>query len=231
MPTVHHGHDQSGTTAQRPTNADVGFAYWDTTLSQTVVWNGSAWKDTLGNTPTAAGAGSVPSAVAATVVATEYTGPGGYHRTRLTLTDMPQAVVNGTEYQGTQIYDFPEGRIFVQGVVATLAQKTTSALAGTLNASSTGSLGLGTVVASATTLASTMVDLGPATAFTSSAVVNVAGTAVSPVLAAAAAFDGTATAKDMYLNSAYATTADVDGDATQTWTGTIDIVWIMLGDK
>lgn len=38
-----HGHPTSGTTAQRPTNCEVGFRYFDTTLGQTVVYNGSGW--------------------------------------------------------------------------------------------------------------------------------------------------------------------------------------------
>lgn len=225
-----HGHDESGTTAQRPTNADEGFKYFDTTLNQLITYTGSTWVDVMGGAPAAAGAGSVPSGQAATVVATEYSAPGGFHRTRLTLTDMPQTVTNGTEYQSTQLYDFPEGRIYVLGTVSTLAQKTTSTLASTLNTGSTGAIALGTAAASSTTLTSTMVDLAPSTAFTSSSTINVAGTAVSPILTAAAYFDGTATAKDMYLNSAYATTTDVDGDATQTWTGTIDVIWILIGD-
>lgn len=155
---------------------------------------------------------------------------GPFCQTTLTLNNVPQAVVNGTEYQGTKIYDFPAGRISVLGVTATLQQKTTSALASTLNASATGSIGLGTVTASATTLASTMVDLLPATAFTSSATINVAGTAVSNALAAAAQFDGTTTPVDVFLNTAYATTTDVDGDATQTISGTVVITWVQLGD-
>jgi hypothetical protein len=155
---------------------------------------------------------------------------GPFVQTVLTLNNVAQAVVNGTEYQGTKIYDFPEGRINVLGVTATLQQKTTSALASTLNASSTGSIGLGSATASATTLATTMVDFLPATAFTSSATVNVAGTAVSAALAAAAQFNGTATAIDLFLNTAYATTADVDADATQTISGTVTITWLMLGD-
>lgn len=155
---------------------------------------------------------------------------GPFCQTTLTLTDVAQAVVNGTEYQGTKIYDFPEGRLHVLGVTATLQQTTTSALASTLNASSTGAIGLGTATASATTLATTMVDFLPSTAFTSSATVNVAGTAVSAALAANAQFDGTTTAKDLYLNTAYATTTDVDADATQTISGTIVITWINLGD-
>lgn len=150
--------------------------------------------------------------------------------TTLTLANVAQAVVNGTEYQGTKIYDFPQCRINVLGVTATLQQKTTSALASTLNASSTGAIALGTATASNVSLTGTMVDLLPSTAFTSSATINVAGTAVSAALAAAAQFDGTTTAKDVYLNTAYATTTDVDGDATQTISGTVVITWLNLGD-
>ena len=155
---------------------------------------------------------------------------GGICQTILTLDNVAQTVVNGTEYQGTKIYDFPQGRLLVMGVTATLQQKTTSVLASTLNASSTGAISLGTVTASSTTLATTMVDLLPSTAFTSSATINVAGTAVSAALDASAQFDGTSTAKDVYLNTAYATTADVDADATQTISGTIVITWTNLGD-
>lgn len=147
-----------------------------------------------------------------------------------TLTDVAQTVVNGTEYQGTKLFDFPAGRINVLGVVATLAQKTTSAILGTLNGSSVGALSLGTATASSTTLNSTMADLLPSTAFASSAVIDVAGTAVSNALAASAQFDGTTTAKSMFLNTAYATTADVDANATQTITGTITVTFVCLGD-
>lgn len=164
-------------------------------------------------------------------VSAKHVAIGGYIQTTLTLDNVAQTVVNGTEYQGTKIFDFPECRMWVVGAVATLKQKTTSAVAGTLNASSTGAIGLGTAVASATTLATTMQDIIPTTAFTSSATVNVAGTAVSAVLAAAAFFDGTGTAKDLYLNTAYATTGDVDADATQTISGTVVITWLNLGDK
>ena len=156
---------------------------------------------------------------------------GPFIQTTLTLDNVAQTVVNGTEYQGTKIYDFPECRMWVATVVATLQQKTTSVIAGTLNASSTGAIALGTATASATSLASTMVDFLPSTAFTSSATINVAGTAVTAVLAAAAFFDGTGTAKDLYLNTAFATTGDVDADATQTISGTVVITWINCGDK
>jgi len=154
---------------------------------------------------------------------------GSFNKTTITLDNVGQSVVNGTEYQSTKIYTFPEGRILVLGVTATLKQKTTSAIASTLN-SATGAIGLGTAAASATTLATTMVDLLPSTAFTSSTVINVAGTAVNAALAASAHFDGTTTAKPVYLNTAYATTTDVDADATQTISGTVAIAWVFLGD-
>lgn len=173
------------------------------------------------------GAVTVP-ATGSIVVKQEQFGP--LFQTTLSLVEVPQAVVNGTEYQSTLLYTFPEGRILVHGVTATLQQKTTSALASTLNASSTGAIALGTAAASATTLSGTMVDLLPSTAFTSSATINVAGTAVNAALAAAAQFDGTTTAKPMYLNTAYATTTDVDADATQTISGTIVVTWVWLGD-
>jgi hypothetical protein len=156
---------------------------------------------------------------------------GAFVQTTITLDNLAQTVVNGTEYQGTKIYDFPECRMYVIGAVATLAQKTTSAILSTLNGGSTGAIGVGTATASATTLATTMQDIIPTTAFTSSATINVAGTAVSAVLASPAVFDGTATAKDLYLNTAYATTGDVDADATQTISGTIVVTWVNLGDK
>lgn len=155
---------------------------------------------------------------------------GPFCQTTLTLNNVPQTVTNGTEYQGTKIYDLPEGRIHVLGCTATLQQKTTSTLASTLNASVTGAIALGTATASNVSLTSTMVDLLPSTAFTSSATINVAGTAVSAALAAAAQFDGTSTAKDVYLNTAYATTTDVDGNATQTISGTVVLTWVQLGD-
>lgn len=37
-----------GTTAQRPPNPIVGQEYKDTTLSKTIVWWGSSWKDASG---------------------------------------------------------------------------------------------------------------------------------------------------------------------------------------
>lgn len=180
-----------------------------------------------GNSGTDANAGTLEAVSGLSVVHKQL---GPLVQSTFTLTDVAQAVVDGTEYQSTKLFTFPEGRILVLGTTASLAQKTTSAIATTLNSGVTGALGIGTAAASATTLATTMVDLLPSTAFTTSTTINVAATAVGAALAASAHFDGTTTAKPVYLNSAYATTTDVDADATQTWTGTITITWLFLGD-
>ena len=163
-------------------------------------------------------------------VKVEHVAFGPFVQTTIRLDNVAQAVVNGTEYQGTKIFSFPQSRMYVVGATATLQQKTTSALASTLNSGSTGAIGVGTATASATTLATTMQDIIPTTAFTSSTTINVAGTAVSAVLASPAVFDGTGTAKGLYLNTAYATTTHVDADATQTISGVVRVTWINLGD-
>lgn len=162
-------------------------------------------------------------------VTVEHVAFGPFVQTTIRLDNVAQAVVNGTEHQGTKIFSFPQSRMYVVGATATLQQKTTSAILTTLN-QATGAIGVGTATSSATTLSGTMQDIIPTTAFTSSATINVAGTAVNAVLASPAVFDGTGTAKDLYLNTAYATTTDVDADATQTISGVIRVTWFDLGD-
>lgn len=162
------------------------------------------------------------------LTAEEYSN-GAIRHTRLTLAAVAQVIPNGaSEFVGTSLYTFPEGRILVLGTVATLAPTTTSTLATTVTSGSTGSVALGTVVATNASLTSTMVDLAPATAYTSSTTINVAAAAVSPVLAASAQFDGTTTAKALFLNNSVAVNS---ADGTITWAGVIDFTWVLLGDK
>lgn len=179
-------------------------------------------------TVTGGGAIGTLASVAGLTVLHKQLGP--IIQSTFTLTNVAQAVLDGTEYQSTQLFTFPQGRISVLDVTATLAQKTTSAIATTLNSGVTGALALGSAAASNVSLTSTMVNLAPSTAFTTSTTINVAGTAVKPVLGAPAHLDGSTTPVPMYLNSAYATTTDVDGNATQTWTGTIVVTWINVGN-
>lgn len=160
---------------------------------------------------------------------------GLYVNTIITLTNVAQAVVNGTEYQSTKLWTFPEGRILLFDTEIALTQKTTSILADTLNASSTGALAIGSAAASNVALTSTMANMLPSTAFTSSATINVAGTEVTGQLDTNGDFsellnlDGTTTATPVYLNSAFATTTDVDADATMVWNGTVELFWFFAG--
>jgi len=175
------------------------------------------------------GIGAIPTAVKSNIIPQEK-GDGVTHQTVLTVSALAQAVINATEYQGDAIYVFPEGRILILGCTMSIGQTTTSAIAGTINSGSTGVIGLGSATASATTLATTMVDMMPSTEFVSSATINVQGTVVGAPLAASAQIDGTSTQVSMYFNSAYATTGDVDADGTQEFNGTITVTWQNLGD-
>lgn len=155
-------------------------------------------------------------------------GNGILRHTRLTLAALPQTITNGaSEFTSTKIYDFPEGRILVLGVTASLAPTTTSTLSTTITTGTTGSVALGTVAASNASLTSTMVNLLPATAYTSSTTINVAAAAVTAALAAAAQFDGTATPVDILLNNSIATNS---ADGTLVWNGTVDVLWSVVGD-
>jgi hypothetical protein len=176
--------------------------------------------------------GTVVSSVAATAIVTE-SGAGTYHRTTFTLVNMPLTIRDVTapaQGGGQQIYDFPEGRIFILGATGRVTVTTTSVLASTLNASVSSRWGVGTVTQANVTLATTEQDILPVTTFTSSATVNVANTATNAALATAAQFDGTATAKDAFFNISIPTATDIDADATTLINGTLTIHWVFLGD-
>lgn len=73
--TVLHGHDQSGTTAQRPTNADAGFTYFDTDVNALLTFDGTNWVAKIASQAGAAGSGTTAgtAGTAASLVA----GAGG----------------------------------------------------------------------------------------------------------------------------------------------------------
>lgn len=223
---------RKGTAANMPTvpdcSADTFQFYYqtDTGLLKFGVSGGSTWSD-MGS-PAASGTsfGTVPAAVAAKVSASEQ-GSGATRRTVLTLTGLLQIIPNGaSEWVGTDIYDFPEGRILIIGVTASLAPTTTSTLATTVTTGTTGAIAIGTVTDDGTH-STTKVDLLPDTAYTSSTTINVAAAAVKAALAASAQFDGTTTAKKAFLNNKIAVNS---ADGTITWAGTITITWTNLGD-
>lgn len=222
---VEHGHDISGTTAQRPTNADIGCRYFDTTLGKMLVYNGTAWVDANGGTALARGDGAKNGA---TVTAAE-SGDGIVHKTVLTLASTPVTVANttGASFGGVKLYDLPEGRILVLGVTASLGFVWTGE---SIAAGGSGDYSLGTTITADATLDGTDVDLLPSTAMTDPAVSGVAA-ATAGALAASAQFDGTGTAKDVNLNIIIDDADVADGDSdTVLASGTIVITWINLGD-
>lgn len=177
---------------------------------------------------TSSGVGSVNGA---TVSAVEY-GEGVVHKTVLTLASTPISVVSvttGNGVGGTKIYDLPEGRILVLGAMAdlSLAVETESDFA---DGTPEGDIGIGTVApanADALGTDATDDDMATATAFT---MTDYAATVKCPS-EASAQFDGTGTAKDIYVN-ALVDAADIDDDTTTNLlvSGTVTVTWINLGD-
>lgn len=165
----------------------------------------------------------------ATVTASELSN-GVLCRTTLTLTNTPITVTDALAYASTKLYDFPAGRILVLGTTASLAFAVTSARASTINANAAMDWALGTDPATNVTLANAMVDLLPKQDKTLDGVNAAYTTAQGAALAASAQFDGTSTAKDMYLNVSFPTTTEIDADGTMTVLGTVTVTWINLGD-
>jgi len=193
--------------------------------AQTLTWNQRTGVQLSSTTASGAGAATTLTGMSVTE-----SGNGVVQKTTFTFTNWTPTVADATTGVGTKIYDFPEGRIFVLGSTGSCTFTTTSVLASTLNASASSRWGVGTVTQTNATLATTEQDLLPVTTFTSSATINVANTATTGALAAAAAFDGTATAKDAYFNISVPTATDIDADATVAINGSVTITWINLGD-
>lgn len=186
---------------------------------------GAATDSDSGDVGTAVGA-----AAGANVVASE-SGSGGIHRTVLTFTNRAVAIADDAgvaQYGGAgKIYDFPEGVILPLGV--TIDGSITLGTTGTITNTWAGGVAVGSAAATTgSTLASTEADI--------MAEVDVAAATskVASVDAQSATnktpLDGSATPVDAYLNLV------VDDDATHTagtgtFTGTVTIVWVNLGDN
>ena len=157
-----------------------------------------------------------------------------YRKCEITLTNVSLPISDTNAYGGTKIASFPKCLTSLIDATSNLTFTTSSAIASTLNAGVSVQYGLGTATASATTLATTMIDVVPGTGqtvptFTSSSVINTASAAVTNYLKAVAKFDGSSTAKDIYINAALGTATDIDADATVLVNGTIVLVWGNVG--
>jgi hypothetical protein len=162
----------------------------------------------------------------ATVSAVEY-GDAYYHKTVLTLTALPLTLVNadGLNGAGVKIYDFPLGAITLLSGAASIAETTTSVLASTLHASSVINVGVGTTTQVNAVLATTEQNLVTKFNVTASATINVAGSAAAGSLITPANFNGSVTAIDAFFNVGVANDANIDANATTTYTGTVTLIW------
>lgn len=180
------------------------------------------------NTPQGAG---LPSH--STISAVEYS-TGIVRKTVLTCVATPIVFADDAgvaQYGGVKIYDFPEGLINTLGAVVSGVLTLPTPFIDTY----TGVMALGTVTATTgATLTSTEADILQSTAITQ-AVAKVATTnAISIATALTESggrhLDGTATAKDAYLNYAIADDA-AHAAETGLFTGVITLTWINEGDK
>ena len=176
-----------------------------------------------GTIKTSVGNGAVVSG--ATVV--EY-GDGIVHKSvftfnkSITLTDTSGAGTCGS----FKFYDLPEGAIEILGVVVDLDGSSASGSTHGLNADADGDFAIGTAACNVGALASTEADVVASTEIAQFA------TTMGPIHgqnAAVTYFDGTGTAKDLYLNVIF-DDADSSGNDTLLVTGTVTVYWINRGD-
>lgn len=174
----------------------------------------------------------------ATVSASE-AGDGVVHKTILTLTATPVTVTDEagiSQWGGTaKVYDFPAGHICILG--AMVDGSLTLGVTGTIINTYASVWSLGSVAASATgaqTLVTTAADIlkqfAGATAVAKVAAVKGGPVATQITEAGALWYDGHTTALDMYLNVKVADDV-THTSGTGTFTGTIAVHWINLGDN
>jgi hypothetical protein len=171
-----------------------------------------------------------------TVTAKEY-GSGFMHKTVLTCTATPVTITDDAgvaQYGGVKIYDFPEGMLCTVGAVVTGVL--TAGVTGTIINNWDGDVALGTVTATTgATLVSTEANILQSVAVSAGAsdklgVVDAVSVATALTESGARWLDGSGGALDMYLNFV------IDDDATHTsgtatFTGTVELVWLQLGDN
>jgi hypothetical protein len=179
--------------------------------------------------------GTLPTTVGLSVLEA---GIGPVRQTVLTFANFPVTTGNtpsGASWGSSKVYDFPAGRILVLGCTANFTKitfNTEAGATGDIAGGGSGDYSIGSTATADATLSTTDVDLLPSSAMLDPFVAGVGRGNAGTALAAAAQFDGTATAIDAYLN-AIIDDADVsDGAANDIvyFTGTVTLSWVNLGD-
>jgi len=176
-----------------------------------------------------------PGLPASSTITAQELGVGYFRYTVLTCTATPITITDQSstvQYGGVKVYDFPQGVICSLG--ATVNGAITLGVTGTITATWGGYFSLGTATAgNDADLTSTEDDILGKTAVTTAVakVGAVTGYSVATQLTESAAvwLDGHTTASDVYLNLAVTDEA-THTSGTGTFTGTIKLAWIYLGD-
>jgi len=186
--------------------------------------------------------GSIPAATGGVTV--QHYGSGSWYKSQFTLntTNSLGDAAGTAGYMTLQLYNFPPGAVFLAGATADLditAVTGASGATGTMGVTNDfdGDIAFGTASYSAqgtkgTTLALTRDDIIPSTATPQASAHVTTGNCQTATAEAGTIFDGTSTAKDLYMNiliddadqdvTSNAETLDVDG--------TVTIFWMNIGD-
>ena len=168
-----------------------------------------------------------------TVTVKEY-GDDINHLTVITCTATPISISDDAgvaQYGGVKVYDFPAGFIITEGAMVTGNLTGYASLIDTFD----GDIALGTATATTgATLTGTEADILQSVALSQAvgevAAVDAVSVATALTESGARWFDGTATAKDVFLNFVIDDNA-AHGAGTATFTGTIRLLWKFLGDN
>lgn len=160
------------------------------------------------------------------------TGHAGAYRTVFSFNAMQVPITDVQAYASQKIFDFAEGKIRIKGGTARMRFAVQTARATTINDNAALTWSLGSAAATSATLAGSMVNVLASTARTlDGAGTNLSTASTADVVAAAFTLDGSVTPADLFLNLAFATGTDIDGDGTLAVTGTITLLWEHWGDN
>ncbi len=205
-----------GRSSDRHIDRSPNYEDWDQIVAEVI-----AVQESLIGELTDAQAGATVEATAPAV-----TTAGRVQKTVFTFTATPITATNGgvDAAGGVKLFDFPEGNLLLLGVVGNLVFTAGAGI--DTDAAMVASIGTAVATNANATLTSTEADIVAstvATLTTSAVTLNLQNTAT-------VFLDGTAGAKDVYLNVAVPD-ADTTATGVVSVTGSLTLTWINLGDN
>ncbi|MBL8578088.1 MAG: hypothetical protein JNK47_12745 [Mesorhizobium sp.] len=165
-------------------------------------------------------------------LACKVSGQGGAYRLDFTFTNMKVTVTDALAYASQKLFDFVEGKIRIKGGTGTFTFGVDTARASTINDSASLTWGIGSAAASSATLATTMQNIiNTVTRTLTGAVAAPSPASPADVVGTAITLDGTSTAVDLFMNFAFATGTDIDGDGILSVNGKLTLFVENWGDN